>query len=210
VSFGFDTSQINGEIESVSWDGGTDVRSYFSDPGGAPAPKGFHVTTGVPKDQSGYSFIVDADARQYTIFVTVTLVDGRSDSDELTFTSVRPDVQLTHSIASQPRVVPQSPLPGTVSIKLDNPGGGNWPNNAGAKIDASTTTKEFPGSFMFMQLIRTQRFALNQNGIQISMPVQEPGRRSTTVSPATRASSPIQSTTRSNMTASPARPSNGD
>jgi hypothetical protein len=146
--------------KTVAWSGGTDDRSYFSDPATArPAPS-MQLTKGVPTNGS-YSFIVDADPRQYNISVSCAYYIDPSDpskgdtstvTSNLTFTSVRPSTASLTATA------------GSVTFTV---GGGDatFAYNPAIGFTATTTTANFAGNLMLMQLDTTHWSRRDNNGV---------------------------------------------
>jgi hypothetical protein len=83
------------QIMSYAWTGGTPHSSYNSDAPVTVVTGAQALGTNVLTDQQGYSFIVDAQPRQYTVSLNVTYANGANGSSTVTFTSVAPTSTLT-------------------------------------------------------------------------------------------------------------------
>ena len=147
---------MNKMFQTIAWAGGTDYKDYYQGAAKTEAPTHQQVTTGVETDEAKYAFIVDPDPRAYSITVTVTYVGGGGGSADFAYTSVRPDVSFDINQGT-PKLLTS---PNGVQIRLDNNNNVSPPavESAGMRITATTTTsEEFGGRFMFMQLISPVR-----------------------------------------------------
>lgn len=154
--------------QTITWSGGTDFSSYYNGAAKTEAPTTMQVTRGVATDKSDYAFIVDPDPKQYNIKVSVTYAGGGAGSADFTFTSVKPDVTLTPTLGTPKLLLPPATTAGTVAIRLDRSEEAplNTKEGAGMRIDAETTTKEFGGQFMFMQVISPVRLTRREDDVK--------------------------------------------
>jgi len=147
-------------ILSILWGGGTDYKSYFNQDGGSPPNVPQKVVTGVPINNSSYTFIADILARTYTITCQITYLVGEdhpTGSSSIKFTTVSPTTRM--SLLSQGKTTyypPGSPEvdPNGVGIQYDNNANEpNQPENSGVRFSATTSTS-LGGSFMFLQMVQ--------------------------------------------------------
>ncbi|MEW4567464.1 hypothetical protein AB1L88_06310 [Tautonia sp. JC769] len=133
-------------ITTVTWDGGTDIKGYMSGtPTSAPAKKQ-EVLTGVAKNQTSYTFVVKAEAKNYTVRADVQYANGAKGWVTVEFASVRPTTTLA---------VPED------KVGFQATGDTNTHNVAGLVqaifFQATATTHQHGGSFIFMQLVKSAR-----------------------------------------------------
>lgn len=157
-------------ITSYAWSGGTDYASYFSDDPSLTGPPTLSVTTGVVTNASQYSFLVDADARAYTVSLHVTYSNNQTNSSTLTFTSLRP-FQAELQLVLKPREInlyPPYPQPILGGVEFDHDP--NFNNGEGVQFEATTTTNTFfGGEFFILQLVNASRRYIDGNDLEYSM-----------------------------------------
>ena len=132
------------QITTNNWSGGTNYSSYTSVTPVTIITGGQSLGKSVGTDGSNYSFILDANARAFTITDQVTYSNGAHGTSTATFTSVAPTGSLTVSNV------------GTQTA-------GSGPNaqfavglSPGIKIQATASTGQFTaGSFMFLQILNS-------------------------------------------------------
>lgn len=142
-------------ITTVTWDGGTDIKGYMSGtPTSAPAKKQ-ELLTGVATNQTSYTFVVKAEAKNYTVRADVQYANGAKGHVTVEFASVRPTTaNLT--------VTQQGDQVNGFDIHTGLPKITIFPS---IKFEASVTTnQQHGGSFMFMQLVKSTRQEWTQNG----------------------------------------------
>jgi hypothetical protein len=147
---------------TIKWSGnGTNYKSYFTDAATTtvtqdPSLQAVSLTTGVATTNSVYSFIVGAQAQQYTVTVNCSYVNPNGGADiaappsTVTFNSIRPTTaqiegaggfQAFWTAASANIAYSANNQPWTYGTVL--------PGNV---ITAWTQTGQFGGTFMFLQL----------------------------------------------------------
>ncbi|WP_169973291.1 hypothetical protein [Tautonia rosea] len=157
---------LNWQIATIDWSGGTPYASYLSADASQAPPASMSVSTHANTTGQSYYFIVDSNPRTYTVSVSVTYVQalGTSVQVQASFDSIKPSASLSVYDQGTVKIEPSYPPPngGAALIQYDNwdnhgPGSTHFPANAGMRIQATTTTYEFGGSFMFLQTIQPQR-----------------------------------------------------
>ena len=135
------------DFQTYAWSGGTNYSGYFSADPVTPPSGGQELDQNVATTTSNYVFIVDANARDYTISVSVDYGNGAHGTSTLTFSSARPSGSLSVSQVGT-QSTSGSYRPGEVTVWL----------NPGINIQATASTGQYTaGSFMFMQVINTNR-----------------------------------------------------
>jgi len=146
------------QFQTIAWAGGTEISSYLTTPATAPAPMTLSVGRSVNKNQQLYSFVVDPEARSYTVTVNVTYADNRGGGTaKLTFSSIRPAMA---SLAKDSNPVPHHPAPqGLVRYRDEVVG-------EGMTIKAFTkAAKDWGGQFMLIQTVQIHRSYVDANGV---------------------------------------------
>jgi len=152
------------DLQSATWAGGTDFKSYFSQDGGNHPNVPQSVVTGVPTNQFTYTFIADTNPRNYTITANVVYTNGAHGTSVMNFTTQKPSASLAVFDRGSTKIyVPPNPLAGLgASVQYDNWGPPNpgFPANAGMRIEATTSALETGDSFMFLQTVQASRTAV--------------------------------------------------
>ena len=152
----------NFHFATVTWQGGTNIAYTFNNAPDSTPPTSMHVSTPVDTTGEIYGFIVDTTPRTYTVQCTVTYVEDATSpqTSTITFTSYRPTTA-SLSVLDQgtPKFYPNFNGSG-VAVQYDNWSPGvQFPQNAGMRFQATTTTGRFGGTFMFLQTVVPQRTA---------------------------------------------------
>jgi hypothetical protein len=146
---------------TIQWSGGTNYKSYFTDAATTtvkqdPSLQAVSLVQGVTTNNGVYSFIVGAQAQQYTITVNCSYVNPNGGADiaapqtTLTFNSVRPTtatIQGMGGFQSFWTTTSQATLAYTDNNQPWTNGKGH-----GNVIEANTQTGQFGGNFMFLQI----------------------------------------------------------
>ncbi|MDX2035594.1 MAG: hypothetical protein SFX72_03000 [Isosphaeraceae bacterium] len=149
-------------IQTITWSGGTDITGYLSTNADQVPPETMSVTTGVQTDQLQYGFVVDAEARLYSVDAQVEYTNGAKGHSTLVFSSVRPTTAQLSRL-SEPRPL-KLPTQNAISYWDDDemqPGG--------MVSQATTQTSSFGGDFMVTQIVQAVRSYTDQNNVAYSM-----------------------------------------
>jgi hypothetical protein len=164
-----------GSFATVEWSGGTTVGSYLS---GSPVQPGPHAqgppTSPVPTNQTGYSFIVQAETPgstgfQYDVSATVTYANDPTKTkytSHVKFTSDPPSVaslSVDHMAPKWDNSI--NTLDNTLNLLFQIAGDGQRAHT-GIAINASTQTHHWGGTFMILQVIDSgsEDFLQDQDG----------------------------------------------
>jgi hypothetical protein len=161
---------------TIKWSGGTDYKSYFSDAATtkvtqAPWLKAASLTTGVLTTNSTYSFIVGAQAQQYTVKVNCSYKNPNGPGDivapqsTVTFSSVRPTTSTIQGNGGFQSFYTNAT--NAIIAYTDNNQPWTYGIGKGNVIEAWTQTAQFGGTFMFLQLTDTYRGWTNSSGVSV-------------------------------------------
>ena len=159
--------------DTIRWSGGTDYSDYFDDDAtttvqGSPWLQSVVLVQSVATDWEDYTFIVDAEEKQYTITVNCSYYDPDGGPDipapptTITFNSVRPTVASIQGTAGFETFYTTADR--AVLQYSDNDHPWNGGPGHGFVINAQTQTGEFGGDFMFLQLVDLRLAETSDNG----------------------------------------------
>jgi len=162
------------DSRSVIWTGGTPYSSYPLDDPNLPPPTAASVAQNVDSNSLMYSFIIDAEPRDYVIDVGVGYTNGAHGFAKLKFSSQKPPYTFTVAQKGNVSSAFSTDAAGKlVAITLGELRSADGTTDMSTRLLAKTgpaPSGSFAGSFMFLQKIDSTTIIVTNDGTLAGKP----------------------------------------